>query len=78
MINLIEKITNAYESSTLNNNLFKKVIESVKWDKTFFADCEYYFIKGTITFTTPSLNPFEITKTWRPSFLTSDGSIIEL
>ena len=78
MTNLINKITNAFNNSTLNNNLFEKVLNSVKWDRTYFADNEYYFVIGGCIFTTPSLNPFKITKTWRPSFLTSDGSLIEL
>ena len=78
MTNLINKITNAFNNSTLNNNLFEKVLNSIKWDNSYFADHEYYFVCKQGVFTTPSLNPFEISKDWRPSFLTSDGSYIEL
>lgn len=78
MMELISRIKNAYECSTLNNNLFEKVIKSIKWNSSYYADSEYYFTFDGGIFTTPSLNPFEITKGWRPAFVTADGSYIEI
>lgn len=75
---MINNIRNAFEKSTPSLNLFEMAITSIKWDNYYFADSEYYFTKGGVIFTTPSLNPFEISKDWRPAFLTSDGSYIEL
>ena len=43
---VLEKLKNAYEVSTHNNNSFKQAVESVDWDNTFYADNEYYFVKG--------------------------------
>lgn len=67
-------LKNAYEVSTHNHNAFKLALESVKWDATFYADNEYYFIKGDLTFTTTSLNPFEVE--WSPEALFADGSLL--
>jgi hypothetical protein len=74
-LNLYYKIKEAYEISTHNTNYFKKALESIKWDNTFFADGEHYFIKADMTFTTPSLDPFNMD--WRPSALFEDGSFLE-
>ena len=71
---LFEKLKNAYEVSTHNYNSFKQAIESVKWDEKFFADNEYYFVKGDLTLTTTSLNPFEVE--WTPEVLFADGSLL--
>lgn len=71
---LFTKLQTAYEVSTLNNNSFKQAIESVKWDNTFYADNEYYFVKGGFTLTTTSLNPFEVE--WMPEALFADGSLL--
>ena len=64
-LDIFEKLKNAYECSTHKANYFKQALESVKWDCTFFADEEYYFISGDLTFTTPSLDPFNMP--WKPS-----------
>jgi hypothetical protein len=71
---LYEKLKNAYEVSTHNHNSFKQAIESVNWDEKFFADNEYYFVKGDLTLTTTSLNPFEVE--WTPGVLFADGSLL--
>ena len=71
---LFNKLKTAYEVSTHNHNSFKEVLDSIKWDNTFYADNEYYFIKGDLTLTTTSLNPFEVE--WTPEVLFSDGSVL--
>lgn len=74
--NLFLKIKEAYETSTHNHNRFRELLDSVKWDNTFFADGEYYFIKGNMTFITPSYNPFDMQ--WKPSAIWDDGSAVHL
>ena len=76
-LHLFETLKNAFDSSTLSNNRFLSALNSASWDKTFYADGEHYFCKGGFCFTTPSLNPFEITRNWMPSAMFSDGSCIE-
>lgn len=71
---LYENLKNAYEVSTHNHNSFKQAIKSVNWDEKFFADNEYYFVKGDLTLTTTSLNPFEVE--WTPEVLFADGSLL--
>ena len=71
---LFINLKNAYEVSTHNHNSFKQAIESVDWDDTFYADNEYYFIKGNMTLTTTSLNPFKVE--WPPEALFADGSLL--
>jgi len=73
---LFERIKEAYETSTHNNNRFEKVIKAIKWDAEFTADGEFYFCLGNLTFTTPSLNPFEVTKDWEACAMFTDGSQI--
>lgn len=76
-LHLFETLRNAFEASTLSNNRFLSALNSASWDKTFYADGEHYFCKGGFCFTTPSLNPFEVTRNWMPSAMFSDGSCIE-
>ncbi len=76
-LHLFETLRNAFETSTLSNNRFLSALNSASWDKTFYADGEHYFCKGGFCFTTPSLNPFEVTRNWMPSAMFSDGSCIE-
>ena len=76
-LHLFETLRNAFETSTLSNNRFLSALNSASWDKTFYADGEHYFCKGGFCFTTPSLNPFEVTRNWMPSAIFSDGSCIE-
>ena len=73
-LNIFYKLKNAFECSTHNNNLFEKALKSIKWENTFFADGEYYFIKGDLTFTTPSLDPFNMD--WEASAIFADGSVL--
>lgn len=72
---IFEYLKNSYEASTLNCNHFLATINCIDWEDKFQADGEYYFCKGNLTFTTPSLNPFRMP--WKPAALFSDGSMIE-
>lgn len=74
-LDIFYKLKNAYGVSTHNHNAFAQALQSIKWESEFYADGEYYFIKGDLTFTTPSLNPFKMD--WKPSALFADGSLIE-
>lgn len=74
---IFERLLEAFETSTLSNNRFLSVINSIQWDERFFADGEHYFCKGGFTFTTPSLEPFEISRDWMPGAMFSDGSCME-
>lgn len=74
-LTLFYKIKNAYETSTHNNNRFADCLKSIKWDSEFYADGEHYFLKGDMTFTTPSFDPFNCD--WKPSAMFTDGSVIE-
>ena len=65
--NIYESLNEAYGKSTLNNNLFKKAVESVKWESVFKADGEIYFQFGKLTLTVESLNPFK--EAWKPSVI---------
>lgn len=71
---LYNNLKTAYEVSTHSFNAFKQAIEAVKWDNTFFADNEHYFVKGDFTLTTTSLNPFEVE--YAPEALFADGSLL--
>lgn len=73
-LDLFYELKNAYEVSTHNYNSFKQALDSVKWDYTFYADSEYYFVKGEFTLTTTSLNPFEVE--WSPEAIFADGSLL--
>ena len=64
---LVEKLNTAYETSTTTDNKFEKVINSIKWDKTFEADGEKYYIFGDLTLTVENLNPFK--ENWRPTVM---------
>lgn len=68
-------LKNSYEESTLNSNFFAKRLDRIKWDSTFEADGEYYFILDDMTFTTPSLDPFNMP--WKPSAIFRDGCVLE-
>lgn len=76
MLNLFYSLKEAYETSTPNNNRFLAKLNSIHWDSKFYADDEYYFIKGDMLITAQSLNPFD--EEWKPSatFL-KEGSVIE-
>ena len=76
-IKLFETLKSSYEDSTPNHNRFKEALDAQEWDSTFCEDGEYYFCRDGFIFSTPSLNPFEITRNWLPSAIFSDGSYIE-
>ncbi len=67
---LIESLMRAWGRSSQANNLFLKKLNSVKWEEKFFAEGEYYFIKGNVKFSTEVLNPFD-KFTRKPSFFGS-------
>ena len=71
---LFETLKEAYEISTHKVNHFADALASINWDEEFYADGEYYFVKGGFCFTTPSLNPFRMA--WRPSAIFSDASFV--
>lgn len=75
---LYKKLHDAFEDSTPNNNFFKIAIKSIEWDNKVIIDGEYYFMKDGHLFTTPSLDPFDINKCWRPELTPNDlsGTII--
>ena len=73
-LNIFNKLKEAFECSTKNNNLFEKALQSINWENKFFADGEFYFIKGDLTFTTPSVDPFNMC--WEPSGIFKDGSVL--
>lgn len=73
-LDIFYKLKNAYECTTRSNNLFEKALKSIKWENTFFADGEFYFIKGDLTFTTPSLDPFNMS--WEASGIFRDGGVL--
>lgn len=75
---LYERIKEAFETSTMSYNRFAKVIRSIKWDNQFQADGEYYFTLGRLIFTTPSLDPFQIGRSWRPEVTFSSGDMLEI
>lgn len=75
-LEIFETLKEAFDTSTLNNNRFLEVLNSIKWDAQFTADCEFYFCLGSLTFTTPSLNPFEVTKDWEVCGQFTDGSLL--
>lgn len=72
---IYESLKNAYEASAQNCNRLLEEINRICWDDKFEADGEHYFCKDNLTFTTPSLEPFDMP--WKPSILFSDGSMIE-
>lgn len=72
---IFETIKVAYEASTQSNNKFQKMLNCIDWEDRFEADGEYYFCKGNLVLTTPSLDPFQMP--WKPSALFTGGSLIE-
>lgn len=76
-LTIFESLKEAYETSTQNCNNFAVKLSKINWDSEFYADGEYYFIIGDMTFTTPSLNPFKITRDWKPAAIFADGSYLE-
>lgn len=64
---LAEKLNKAYGLSTKSNNLFEKVVKSIKWDQIFTADGETYYCKGDLGLTVENLDPFK--EKYRPSIM---------
>lgn len=73
-IKLFETLKKAYESSSRRFNNFKEAIEKIKWDSTFEADGEIYFVKDGFSLTVENLDPFEEKR--KPTAYFSDNSII--
>jgi len=62
---IIDRIIEAFESSTHSHNAFSEAIESIEWANKFTADGELYFChESGLMLTTPSLDPFRVTKEW--------------
>lgn len=76
-LKLFEQLEESFFNSTLEHNSFAEALDSVEWDARFYEDGEHYFVKGGLIFTTPSLDPFQITKDWMPSAVFSDGGQLE-
>lgn len=73
-LKLYETLKEAYETTSQKFNSFKEAIENIKWDQTFEADGEIYFILGGFTLTVENINPFQ--EKWKPTCFTSDNSIL--
>lgn len=78
LLELRQKLEEAFGTSTKSYNRFKEFVTSLNWDYSFYADGEYYFVKDNITFTTPSLNPFEVLRSWDMCLMASDGSMLKV
>ncbi len=76
-LDLFYALKDAFEISTPAHNHFSDALKSVSWDAVFYADGEHHFYKSGFTFTTPSFDPFEVSRNWMPSAIFSDGSCIE-
>lgn len=76
-LELFETLKARYENSTQSHNRFAEVLNSQEWDSTFYEDGEHYFCRGGFIFSTPSLDPFQITRGWKPSAIFSDGGYLE-
>lgn len=76
-LELFETLKESYETSTPKHNRFTEALDAQEWDDTFYADGEHYFCMGGFTFSTPSLDPFQITQSWKPSAIFSDGGYLE-
>lgn len=64
---IINNLQNAYDASTMACNRFAEAIAKIAWDEKFQADGETYFIKGRLTVTVQSLDPFK--QLWKPSYM---------
>ena len=71
---IFHKLEEAYKASTPNRNYFADALNSIEWEGRFYADNEYYFVKGDFTFTTTSLDPFKTE--WPPDAIFGDGSLV--
>ena len=65
--NLIETLNTAYGTTTPADNKFERTIKSIKWDETFEADGEKYFVLGNLTLTVEDMNPFA--ELWKPTVM---------
>ena len=74
-IKLYEILKEGYETTSQKINRFKDAIDRIKWDQTFEADGEMYFIKNGFTLTIENINPFK--ENWKPTVYFSDGSVIQ-
>ena len=75
-LELFYKIKEAYETSTKNDNRFSKVLDEIEWSDKFYEDNEYYFVKGSFLFITPSLYPFNMP--YKASVIFADGTSKDL
>ena len=72
---IINKLTDAFERSTKTDNAFREAVEGIVWANRFTADGELYFChESGLMLTTPSLDPFEITRDWPAEITLADMS----
>lgn len=64
---IINKLNEAYGSSTPSDNKFAEAINSIKWDATYEEDGEIYYLLDDLTLTVQNLNPFE--ETYKPTVI---------
>lgn len=64
---IIERLQNAYNATTMSCNKFANELNKIRWDKTFKADGELYFIKDKLVLTVENTNPFQ--EQWKPSYI---------
>ena len=74
-IKLYEILKEGYETTSQKINRFKDAIDRIKWDQTFEADGEMYFIKNGFTLTIENIDPFK--EQWKPTAYFADGSVIQ-
>lgn len=73
--NIIDTITEAFERSTKSHNAFSEAIRGIAWEHEFEADGEMYFShESGLLLTTPSLDPFQITREWPAEMTLADMS----
>lgn len=60
---LINKLLESYKGSSRNDNKFKKIVKSTKWEQTYKTEDEtMVFQKADVTLEVMSLNPFDSVK----------------
>lgn len=58
MLAIHNRLQEAWETSTINDNRFAVAIGSIKWDDMFSCEDGYYFILGDYTLEVPDMDPF--------------------
>lgn len=66
MLAIHNKLQEAWETSTKNDNRFAIAIGSIKWDDMFSCDDVYYFILGDYMLEVPDMDPFGTNADYAP------------